>query len=439
MVSSRILLKYLGVKMNKPIIIYNLFPRIVGNIEDWYSHLERINKMGFNCIYINPIHFPGFSGSLYAVKDYYKYNPLFFKSDDIKENEDKLKRFIDECHKKNISVIIDLVINHTAIDSPLIEEHKDWYRYNDDGSIFHPGAYKNGKKIVEWGDLAEIANADSKDKANLWKYWEELVIHLIKLGFDGFRADAAYQVPANLWKKLIKAARKIKKDAIFMAETLGCTPEESEITAKAGFDFIFNSSKYWDFKEPWCPTQYNRYRKFTSTISFPESHDTDRLFKDLNGNQAEMEKLYLFSALFSSGVMIPIGFEFGFKNRLNVSNTSPFNWEEENINIVDYISRVNELKANNPVFHEDDEIVDIKNVDDRIYAFMKKSKSQWAMIIINKDPDNYGHFSINNLFGIMSAETIIDCSPNFGKERVPNNYDYYLRPSQVKVLIANKR
>ena len=33
--------------------------------------------MGFNAVYINPFHYPGFSGSLYAVKDYYRLNPLF--------------------------------------------------------------------------------------------------------------------------------------------------------------------------------------------------------------------------------------------------------------------------------------------------------------------------------------------------------------------------
>jgi len=425
--------------MKRPILIYNLFPRLTGNIENWYSHLERIKKMNFNCIYINPIHYTGFSGSLYAVKEYYKYNPLFFGSDDTKENEKDLKKFIDECHKNDISVIIDLVINHTAIDSPLIKEHPDWYKYNEDGSIFHPGAYKDGKKIVEWGDLAEIDNKNSKDIQNLWKYWEDLIVYFIELGLDGFRADAAYQIPANLWKKLIKRAKKIKNDSIFIAETLGCTPIESEITAKAGFDYIFNSSKYWDFEESWCLTQYNRLRKFTSTISFTESHDTDRLFKELHGNRAEIEKRYLFSAVFSSGVMIPIGFEFGFENRLNVANTTPFNWEDEKINLVDYISKVNKLKLDNPVFHEDNEIINIKNIDERVYAFMKKSQEQWALIAINKDSENYAHFSLNNILGVMSAESVVDISPNFGNERVPNNYDYYLRPSQVKVFIANKR
>ncbi len=33
--------------------------------------------MGFNAVYINPFHYPGFSGSLYAVKDYYRLNPRF--------------------------------------------------------------------------------------------------------------------------------------------------------------------------------------------------------------------------------------------------------------------------------------------------------------------------------------------------------------------------
>src|SRR5487761_825317 len=57
--------------------IYNLFPTQAGTIRQWREHLPRIAAMGFNAVYINPFHYPGFSGSLYAVKDYYRLNPRF--------------------------------------------------------------------------------------------------------------------------------------------------------------------------------------------------------------------------------------------------------------------------------------------------------------------------------------------------------------------------
>ena len=63
--------------MSDGLRIYNLFPSLAGTIRDWMGHLPRIAGMGFNAVYVNPFHYPGFSGSLYAVKDYYRLNPRF--------------------------------------------------------------------------------------------------------------------------------------------------------------------------------------------------------------------------------------------------------------------------------------------------------------------------------------------------------------------------
>ncbi len=70
--------------------IYNLFPTLAGTIRQWAEHLPRIAAMGFNAVYVNPFHYPGFSGSLYAVKDYYRLNPRF--RGDEREDDDSLLR-----------------------------------------------------------------------------------------------------------------------------------------------------------------------------------------------------------------------------------------------------------------------------------------------------------------------------------------------------------
>ncbi len=108
--------------------VYNLFPRIVGSVDKWYKHLDRVASMGFNWIYLNPLNYPGFSGSLYAVKDFYKFNPIFSPpGTDDEFSWAPLKEFISACHNKKIKFMYDLVINHTAIDSDLVKDHKDWY------------------------------------------------------------------------------------------------------------------------------------------------------------------------------------------------------------------------------------------------------------------------------------------------------------------------
>ena len=59
--------------------------------------------MGFDWIYVNPLNYTGFSGSLYAIKDFYKFNPLFAPEDPGGEDPTSwapLVKFIDACHER---------------------------------------------------------------------------------------------------------------------------------------------------------------------------------------------------------------------------------------------------------------------------------------------------------------------------------------------------
>ena len=59
-------------------LIYNLFPRLAGSCDQWVGHAARAAAMGFNWLYVNPVNFPGFSGSLYSTKEYeVSTRPLF--------------------------------------------------------------------------------------------------------------------------------------------------------------------------------------------------------------------------------------------------------------------------------------------------------------------------------------------------------------------------
>ena len=138
-------------------LIYNLFPPLAGSIPRWQGHLERIAAMGFTWIYLNPIHTPGLSGSLYAVKDYFGVNPLFFPEDGMNP-EAALALFVKEAGRRGLKVMLDLVINHTAIDSPLTQEHPEWYAKDERGRIKHPGCIDpaDATRVTVWGDLAEL-------------------------------------------------------------------------------------------------------------------------------------------------------------------------------------------------------------------------------------------------------------------------------------------
>ena len=186
--------------------LYNLFPLMYGEIKNWYEPVRKAAWMGFNTVFINPVFESGFSGSIYSIKDYFKIDPRFAGSASGRAAWGALRKFLDFAHRKKLKVVMDIVINHTAVDSPLVKKHPRWYRMKN-GKVMHPGAFDGGRWI-EWGDLAWIDNRNSKDRKNLYEYWWKVLEFYLDAGFDGFRADAAYQVPAELWRTLIRKARR---------------------------------------------------------------------------------------------------------------------------------------------------------------------------------------------------------------------------------------
>ncbi len=335
---------------DQPALIYNLFPRLAGPFPGWVPHLKRAGAMGFNWVFINPVSNSGFSGSLYAVKDYYSFNPLFVDSKLNLSPTSQFASMVERAHSLGLKVMVDLVINHTAIDSPLVKEHPCWYKRDKKGKVKNPGAYEGNKQVALWGDLAEIDNEGSEDRDHLWEYWWQLVQYWLGLGVDGFRCDAAYKIPPALWRHLISRTRKIAPGTRWFAESLGCTVEQVVKLAESRFDYVFNSSKYWDWRESWCLDQYEQSRGLAPSVSFPESHDTPRLAKELKGDLAAVRQRYLFEALFATGVMIPLGFEFAFRKKTNVVRTTPNDWEETDADISSFISTVNSFKLANSVF-----------------------------------------------------------------------------------------
>src|SRR5262249_53689790 len=154
-----------------------------GPMTAWKPHLERARQMAFNWVFLNPVQQPGNSGSLYSIRDYYAINP-FLIDPAAGPPESQLRQVINEAHDLGMKIILDLVINHTAADSPLVNEPPDWYVRDNSGAVVHPGAWEN-QKWVTWPDLAAVDNTASKDRDNLWRYWLHLVNHFASLQIDG--------------------------------------------------------------------------------------------------------------------------------------------------------------------------------------------------------------------------------------------------------------
>ncbi len=421
-------------------ILYNLFPLLAGPFGRWNEHFTRAATMGFNWVYVNPIQKLGASRSLYSIADYFQLNPAFVDPANPAAAEEQCRQMTAQGRAAGLQLMTDLVINHSAYDSPLTREHPEWFEREPGGRIANAFCQHGSERVV-WTDLAQFDHEHTPDKEGLYRYCLRVVEHLIGLGFIGFRCDAAYQVPPAFWQRLIREVKSRHPEACFVAETLGCSIDETRDTARAGFDYVFNSSKWWDMQGWWLIEQYNLIRETAPSISFPESHDTPRLAAEFNGNLAAVKQRYLFSALFSAGVMMPMGFEYGFHKPLHVVHTTPNDWQVNGVDLTPFITRVNAIKQRFPVFREESPVNILPCNNPNILLMWKASArhKDEALLILNKDPWTHQEFHTDTFrHWVQAGAPLHDVSPEHPLEYIPEPFHYALRPGQGIVLVTQR-
>jgi starch synthase (maltosyl-transferring) len=421
-------------------ILYNLFPLLVGPLPRWGEHFTRAAAMGFDWVFVNPIQELGASRSLYSIADYFRFNPALLDPQSATPPADQVRQMVAQARASGLKMMIDLVINHSAIDSKLTSEHPEWFVREQGGRVANAFCMDNGEKVI-WKDLAQFDHQHTRDPEGLYRYCLSVVEHLLALGFEGFRCDAAYQVPRHFWTRLIRDIKSRHPNICFIAETLGCSADQTRDTAQAGFDYVFNSSKWWNFRDWWLIEQYNLVRETTRSISFPESHDTPRLCQEVNGNIDAVKQRYLFAALFSAGVMMPIGFEFGFRKRPDVVKTTPADWEKTGVDLTAYITKVNALKKAYAVFQEECPTTVFLYQNPNILLMWKASvkHKDEALLILNTDTHQHQDFAVDHFrHFVQSAAPLRDVSPEYPLEYIHEPFHYSLRPGQGIVLMTSR-
>jgi alpha-amylase len=177
-------------------VFYELFVRSfydsngdgIGDFNGVTTKLDYLQSLGVNAIWLMPIHpSPSYHG--YDVMNYYAVNPQYGTMDDF-------KRLLNEAHKRNIRIIIDLVLNHTSSQHPFFvnanndpsSQYRDWYVWSDksSGNAWYPGkaGYYFSIFSSTMPDLNYRNPAVTAQMENVVRFW------LTNVGVDGFRMDA---------------------------------------------------------------------------------------------------------------------------------------------------------------------------------------------------------------------------------------------------------
>ena len=239
---------------------YEFFPRSCGpkgkhgTFKDCEKMLEEVAEMGFDVVYLPPIHpigvthrkgknnaticTPGDPGSPWAIGGkeggHTSIHPELGTPADF-------RRLIQKARQLGLEIAMDIAFQCSP-DHPYVKEHPEWFRWRPDGTVQYA---ENPPKKYE--DILPI-NFETPQWRPLWDELKNVVLHWVHEGVRIFRVDNPHTKPFNFWQWLIGQVRTDYPDVIFLAEAF-TRPKVMKRLAKLGFDqsytyFTWRNTKY---------------------------------------------------------------------------------------------------------------------------------------------------------------------------------------------------
>jgi starch synthase (maltosyl-transferring) len=374
---------------------YELFPRSQsqvpgqhGTFNDCIARLTDIAELGFDVVYLPPIHpigrtnrkgknnaltaGPNDPGSPYAIGSqeggHDAVHPELGSLDDF-------RRLIAACRERGLELALDFAIQCSP-DHPWLAEHPNWFARRPDGSIRYA---ENPPKKYE-----DIVNPDFScaDRTGLWGALRDVVLFWLEQGVRIFRVDNPHTKPFPFWEWLIAEVKARDPGVVFLAEAF-TRPKVMKALAKLGF-----SQSYTYFT--WRTTKQEFEAYLTELTRYPEreyfrpnffTNTPDILPIHLQGGEPWMFKSRLALAATLSG-------NYGIYNGFELLEHTPIPGKEEYLdsekyelkirdwnkpgNIREYIGRLNRLRKGNPALLQTTNLWFAAVDDDQVIGFVKE-------------------------------------------------------------------
>ncbi len=391
---------------------YELFPRSCspqagrhGTFKDCERLLPEIAGMGFDILYLPPIHPIG------RTNRKGKNNALEVHPDDvgspwaIGSNEgghkavhpqlgtlEDFARLVKKAKEHGMEIAIDLAFQCSP-DHPYVQEHPEWFRWRPDGTIQYA---ENPPKKYE--DIIPF-NFEAEKWAELWEELKSIVLFWIERGIRIFRADNPHTKPFAFWEWLIREVKEDYPDVIFLGEAF-TRPKVMYRLAKIGFTqsytyFTWRNTKreLTDYSKELTETKVKEY--FRPNF-WPNTPDILSEYLQYGGRPAFMLRLILAATLASNYGIYGPGFELcvteaipGREEYLNSEKYELKQWDRDKAgNLKDFIARVNRIRKENPALQATGNLA-IYEVDNDYLLFYGKTMEDFSnaiFVVINLDP-----------------------------------------------------
>lgn len=390
---------------------YELFPRSCGQkgkhgtLADCEKLLPDIAKLGFDVLYLPPIHpigrthrkgkdnspqckrsDPGSPWAIGSIEGGHK---------SIHPELGELKDFrsLAKCAENNgLEMAMDLAFQCSP-DHPYIKEHPKWFCWRPDGTIQHA---ENPPKKYE--DIVPI-NFETEDIQGLWEELKSIVLFWIEQGIRIFRVDNPHTKPFAFWQWVIAEIKREYPEVIFLAEAF-TRPKVMERLAKVGFDQSYTYFTWRNTKHE--VTQYLTELTQTDVAEYfrpnfwPNTPDILPQYLQYGGRPAFIIRLVLAATLSSNYGIYGPAFELcvadaveGKEEYLDSEKYEIKDWNRTGRgNVRAVIERVNRSRRENPSLQQTRNLKFFPADNDMIVAYGKtnEDKSNVTIMLVNLDP-----------------------------------------------------
>jgi starch synthase (maltosyl-transferring) len=392
---------------------YEMFPRSCapaagrhGTFKDCESRLAYVSAMGFNVLYLPPIHPIGVTnrkgknntpevgpddpGSPWAIGGPEGgHKAIHPQLGSLKE----FQRLVAKAAEYNIEIALDLAFNCTP-DHPYVEKHPGWFRHRPDGSVQYA---ENPPK--KYQDIYPF-DFETEEWHHLWDELKSIVLFWIQQGVRIFRVDNPHTKPFVFWEWLIRAVKREHPDIIFLSEAF-TRPKVMYHLAKLGFTqsytyFAWRNTTH-ELTQYFTELTQTEIREFFRPNLWPNTPDILTEYLQFGGRSAFMARMVLAATLGASYGIYGPAFELmenrpkepGSEEYLNSEKYEVKHWDIDNPDSLrGFIGRVNYIRKDNPAL-QNNRTLRFHGVDnEQLICYSKHTEdlSDIILVFVNLDP-----------------------------------------------------
>ena len=367
------------------------------------NHLDYIQDMGFNAIWISPI-VENVEGSYHG----YGFTNLYTLNENF-GSEEEFIAFVDECHRRDIWIMLDVVANHCA------NTNEDFPKITP---FNKPEHYHERCQITDWNnqwmiencrlcDLPDLKQEDEWVKHTLLDWIHDLVI---KYKIDGLRVDTVIEVPKWFWDDFRVAANVFQMGEVFNGNPVFVAGYLEHL------DSLFNYPLYFHMKDGFCGN-LNKIEEYINNIRphypdpsimgvFAENHDNARFLYDCP-DKKKFKNMIAFQLTWEGIPVHYYGGEQYYDGGADPLNRVPL-WGhyDTTTDMYQMIKKINEYRAESKFYNED---CVQRWSEEKFYAFTRGKKALICLSITDsvQRTINYHGFSEGDRLCNLLDET--DC------------------------------